>query len=521
MRHRLRPKSVILLGLGVLLIGVAIVAFLSNRQPRSLPAVTWILEQQTLSDDEWRSIGQILDGEDAKYVTYLHQITTPELATLFPQAAFYCYSGNRNGCFKLAVILAGQVYQMPWDFNRLLGDANVQVTDDNTLTIARAFIGLAHRGLLDGTRLGFYLQLPIDETDPQLPQYHYQWEIHVQADSLNTLTAWKVGFQQGRIYVVQRTLVGRNPVGGTFEDPDPDRFSSGGVLSAAILRRDTEYYLCCSQQGQLVMTYSSWHLCCDQHGQLIEDPSWSWAPSPSGTLPVEFTAEWQTPGGPERDVDAAALDKARQLYPDQANETWARPWSVEWISPVLVSMTSDQKQRALFPGASDQVRYFVQASPFSWTAAPSASYVGIVASQGDKVYRLPEDFNMLLVDVGPPLTPANQIGVAQAFIWATHRELVTTLGSIFLTVPKTIDETDALHPAYHYQLEMDSWARERGIWVEWKFGFEDERIAVVHYTVLGRFVGSWQSHFHPNVQDPFFTSNSKYYVCCDEKGALR
>ena len=521
MAHRLRPKSVILIGLGVLLAGAAIWSVLSNRQPRSLPAVTWPLEQRTLSDDERLSIAQRLGGKDAKYVIYLHQITTPELATLFPQAAFYCYSGNRNGCFRLAVILADHVYQMPWDFNRLLADANVQVTDDNSLIIARTFIGLAHRGLLDGTRLSFYLQLPIDEIDPQLPQYHYQWEIHVRAEALNTLTAWKVGFQEGRIHFVQRTLVGRNPEGGTFEDPDPDRFSSRRVLGAAIPRRDTEYYLCCTEQGQLLMTYSSSHPCCDQHGRLIEDPSWSWAPSPSGTLPVELTAEWQTAGGPERDVDTASLDKARQLYPDQVNETWAHPWSVDWISPELVSMTSGQKQRALFPGSSDQILYFVQASPFSWTAVPSASYVGIVANHGDKVYRLPEDFNLLLADVGPSLTTANQVGVAQAFIWATHRELVTTFGSIFLTEPKMIDETDTLHPTYHYQLEMDSWARERGVWAKWKFGFEDGRIAVVHYMVLGRFVGSWQSTLHPNVQDPFFTSNSKYYVCCDEKGALR
>lgn len=515
MKYRLRSKPVILIGLGVFLIGIALAAILSKQQTRSLSAVTWPLEQRRLEEEEGRQVEQLLRGE-VRSPAQVYQITTPALTTLFPQASFYCYSGHYS-CTRLAARQANQVYQLPWDFNRLLSDAGVQMTADNSLTIAQAFVGLAHGALLMGKSLTFYVQLPIDEADPQLPQYHYQWEIHVLADALNTRTAWKVGFQEGRIHFVQRTLIGRDPDGGL----SLDRFSSGGIPYAAMPWRDAEYYLCCSSQGRLLMSYSSYTLCCDSHGQLVDDPYWPWGPSPSGTLPVEFTAEWQAGWGTDPDVDADLLDRTRQAYPDQVDETWARPWSVDWIGPVLVSMTSGQKQRALFPGASDQVRYFVQASPFSWTAVPSASYVGIVAWQGDKVYRLPEDFNLLLADVGPPLTPANRVGVAQAFIWATHRELVTTLGSVFLTAPKPIDETDADHPAYHYQLEMDSWARERGVWVRWKFGFEDGRLAVAHYTVLGRFVGSWQSHLHPNVQDPFFASTSKYYVCCDEKGALR
>ncbi len=520
MRNRLQSKFIILIGLVAIFVGVALGAILSRQQTRSLAAVTWSLEQRWLDEEEGRQVEQLLRGE-VRSPAQVYQITTPALTTLFPQASFYCYSGIES-CKRLAALQANQVYQLPWDFNRLLADAGVQVTADNNLTIARAFVGLAHGALLMGKSLAFYVQLPIDEPDPQLPQYHYQWEIHVLADTLNTRTAWKVGIQQERIHFVQRTLVDRRPESALpREFRGLDNFSSGELLSAAVPRRDTEYYLCCSSQGQLLMSYSSYTLCCDSHGQLVDDPYWPWGPSPSGILPVEFTAEWQTLWGSDPNVDADLLDTARQVYPDQVDETWARPWSVERISPVLVFMISGQDRDGLFLGSSKQVTYFVQASPFSWTAVPSASYVGIIASQGDKVYRLPEDFNLLLADVGPPLTPSNQVSVAQAFIWTTHRELVTTLGSVFLTAPKPIDETDADHPVYHYQLEMDSWARERGVWVRWKFGFEDGHLAVAHYTVLGRFVGSWQSHLHPNVQDPFFTSTSKYYVCCDEKGALR
>jgi len=454
---------------------------------------------------------------------YFYEIETPELKQLFPAATFYviCASAAPPTCSRAVAVQAGHAYRLPQDFNHLLSDVGIQVTDDNALLVARAFIGIAHRGLLLGTHINFIQQTALDEADTQLPQYHYQWEIQAWAREFGTVTDWKIGFREGRIEIVLRTLLSRQVGNAQSPDNAADHFSSGGISIQAIPRRDTEYYLCCSPQGQLLMSYSSSLLCCDQHGQLSADASWDQAPSPSGTLPIELTAEWQTPWGPQRDVDAAVLNKARQAYPDQVNETWAQPWSVEWISPVLVSMTSGQKQRALFPGVPDEVRYFVQASPFSLTAVPSASYVGIVASQGDKIYRLPEDFNLWVTDVGLPLTPDNQISLAQAFIWATHRELVTTLGSIFLTDPKAIDETDPLHPTYHYQLEMDSWAEERGVWVKWKFGFAEGRLAVAHYTVLGRFVGSWQSHLHPNVLDPFFTPNAKYFVCCDEKGALR
>lgn len=525
MRNCFRPKYIVLIGLGVLLVGVTIWAVLSNRQAR-LADVEWSITQRRLSYEDAQILApSVEEARDRKFSFY--EIDTPELKQLFPAATFYviCAPGDPPTCSREVAVQAGHAYRLPQDFNRLLSDAGIHITDDNALPIVRAFVGTSQRGMLLGrlgTHINFIQQMALDEADTQLPQYHYQWAIQAWAREFGTVTHWKIGFRAGRIEIVLRTLLGRQVGKAYSSDNAADHFSSGGISIHAIPRRDTEYYLCCSSQGQLLMSYSLGHQCCDQHGQLIEDATWDEAPSPSGTLPIELVAEWQTPHGwPADYVEAESWRTARQAYPDQVNEKWAQPWSIEWIGPALVSMVLDKDQDGLFPGVPDRTNYLVQASPFSLTAVPSASYVGIVASQGNKVYRLPEDFNLLLADVGPSLTPANQVSVAQAFIWTTHRELVTTLGDIFLTEPKTIDETDPLHPTYHYQLEMDSWARERGVWVRWKFGFAEGRMAVVHYTVLGRFVGSWQSHLHPNVLDPFFTPDTKYFVCCDEKGALR
>ncbi len=521
MRKHFRPKYIVLIGVCVILAGVTGWYILSRQQAR-LADVEWSITQRRLSPEDAQTLApSVEEARDRKFSFY--EIDTPELKQLFPAATFYviCAPGDPPTCSREVAVQAGHAYRLPQDFNRLLLDAGIHITDDNALPIVRAFVGTAQRGMLLGMHINFIQQMALDEADIQLPQYHYQWAIQAWAREFGTVTDWKIGFRAGQIEIALRTLLGRQVGTAHSSDNAEDYFSSGGISIHAIPRRDSEYYLCCSPQGQLLMSYSLAYLCCDQHGQLSAEASLNQAPSPSGTLPIELVAEWQTPHGwSATSVEADSWRTARQAYPDQVNETWAQPWSVEWISPALVQMASRQWQDALFPGVPDQVHYLVQASPFSLTAVPSASYVGIVASQGNKVYRLPEDFNLLLTDVGPSLTPANQVSVAQAFIWATHRELVTTLGSIFLTDPKTIDETDPLHPTYHYQLEMDSWARERGVWVKWKFGFADGRIAVVHYTVLGRFVGSWQSQLHPNVLDPFFTPDAKYFVCCDEKGVL-
>jgi hypothetical protein len=417
------------------------------------------------------------------------ELVVPQMKELFPDTSFYLPSVDpvQPQYWNIIAVCKGQIYYMlPEDFNGLLAEAGVQVTDANRASIARAIIWLAHEGFSTDL-IRFEQAALLDEADLQLPQYRYQLEIRSWSRERGLLVNWRFGFKGNRVEIVLYTILGTLTRGYHIEqDLNPPLFG----LSRG--RADSGYYICCNG-GEKLMT--------SVRGITL-------APE------AEASTDCSIDGGGKLSRRTASeagvyglIEKARQAYPGYPID--ARSLFIGVCDDSMNKLSSFSFPNSTFTLISPSVEEL-------WSAP--LSYAGILAVEGEKTWRLPEEFSLLLEDRDIQVTDANRADAARAFAWAAHRELAA--GNICYTEAHVIDEVDPQFPLYRYQLAFRSRSSERGVLVDWKFGFQAGRIAVVRAAVLGRFTGRWFSLLHPYVLDPFFEGQVTYYVC-DEEGRLR
>jgi hypothetical protein len=214
--------------IGVALVGLLVVAAISMaaasgrkpaRQERARTSV------RVLTEVETSQLASRFPGLRAR-----SQIRSELLARLFPNTAFYraLYHRGRPDFPYLTSISDTSLLYLPSDFNRLLRVYNMEVTDDNKVELAKAFVLMAI-GDENGFATGLDSFPPVTFVNADVTEHRIGWmpySVELKVKIGGQLEVWHFAIAMGKFLDVLRL----DTKGRTINFYNPGQFESRGQL---------------------------------------------------------------------------------------------------------------------------------------------------------------------------------------------------------------------------------------------------------------------------------------------------